>query len=254
MVRLARHRAEDSRRWWGGGDALAAITFDLTRTLMHSPRVAQIYGEVLHRHGILAKVRDLEREIPRVWREFSCLADPWQDRFTAHPRGAQGWWFRFLVRVCGRLELDKPSRFAGAELYERFAKADAWEVYPDVVPTLESLRDRGLRLGLVSNWDHRLPRVLANLGLDRFFEAVEYSSGCGIEKPHPEIFQRCLASLKVLPVNAMHVGDSALEDVEGALAVGMRAMRVDRRDSRSHLGKILAPMLDAPQEAVGDEY
>jgi len=244
MVKLARRGSEDSRRWRGGGDALTAVTFDFTHTLVHSPHLAEIYSEVLRRHGLVARVRDVEREIRTVWREFSCLADPWRDRFTAHPRGARGWWYRFLVRLCESLELDEPSRFAGAELYDRFVQAESWEVFPDVVPTLESLRGRGLRLGLVSNWDHRLPRVLANLGLDRHFEAVEYSSGCGIEKPHPGIFQRCLASLKVLPAHALHVGDSAVEDVEGALAVGMRAMRVDRLDMRSHLGEIIAPMLD----------
>ncbi len=243
MIRPAKRRTEDNRRRWDGGAPLLAVTFDLTHTLIHSPRLAQIYREVLRRHGIVVRVRDLRREIPWVWKEFSCLADPRRDRFTAHPRGARGWWYRFLVRLCRRLEVDAPSRFAAAELFDRFTRADAWEVYPDVETTLESLHSSGLRLGLVSNWDHRLPRVLANLGLERYFEAVQYSSGCGCEKPHPRIFHNCLAALEVPPARALHVGDNAIEDVEGAIAVGMRAMRIDRRESRSDLWRLIAPML-----------
>lgn len=250
MIRPAKRKPEDNRRRWDGGESLLAVTFDLTHTLIHCPRLAQIYREVLSRHGVVVKVSDLRREIPWVWKEFSCLADPRRDRFTSHPRGARGWWFRFLVRLCARLEVAEPSRFAGAELFDRFTRADAWEVYPDVEATLEALQSSGLRLGLVSNWDHRLPTVLANLGLARYFEAVEYSSGCGCEKPHPRIFHSCLASLAVSPSRALHIGDSAIEDVEGAMAVGMRALRIDRRDSRSHLLRLITPMLRPPRRHV----
>ncbi len=240
------HKRQDSRRREADGEGLLAVTFDLTHTLIHSPRLAEIYGEVLRRHGIAAKVRDLRREIPWVWQEFSCLADPRQDRFTAHPDGARGWWNRFLRRVCERLEAGKPSRFAVAELFNRFTRADAWEVYPDVVSTLARLRRSGLRLGLVSNWDHRLPQVLTNLGLARYFDAVAYSSDCGFEKPHPRIFQGCLETLAVTPERALHIGDSAIEDAEGALAIGMQAMRIDRHDSRSDLWTLIAPLLHLP--------
>jgi putative hydrolase of the HAD superfamily len=238
---------EDSRRRRSAGGATEAVTFDLTHTLIHAPRMGQIYGEVLKRHGLISRARDLRREISWVWKELSCLADPRRDRFTAHPDGARGFWYRFLARLCQRLEVGKPSRFAAAELFDRFGKAAAWELYPDVEPTLRALRAAGLRLGLVSNWDHRLPTLLADLGLDRYFEAVEYSSGCGYEKPHPRIFQRCLETLGVPPERALHVGDAAIEDVEGALAVGMRALRIERQEGHApqscHLRQLIEPML-----------
>lgn len=228
---------------------MQGVTFDLTHTLIHSPCLGEIYHQVLRRHGIAAPRRRLRSEIEWVWKEFSCLSDACHDRFIADPHGSRGWWYRFLLRLCQRLEVGTPSRFAAAELYDRFTRADAWEVYPDVEPALEKLRARGLRLGLVSNWDDRLPSLLANLRLARFFDAVEYSSGCGFEKPHPKIFQRCLAALDVLPEHALHVGDSAVEDVEGALAVGMRAIRIDRRGGmRSDLWKMIAPIV-GPERA-----
>ncbi len=219
------------------------MTFDVTHTLLHTPRMAEIYSEVLRRHGILAKVRDLRRVIPWVWKELSCLADPRRDRFATHPGGARGWWHQFLDRLCRHLEVGPPTRFASAELYERFTKADAWEMYPDVRPTLERLREQGTRLGIVSNWDERLPRLLDNLDLTHLFDAVEHSSASGVEKPHPLIFQRCLERLDVAPENALHVGDRAVEDVEGALAVGMRALRIERQDPCGDLWRLIESML-----------
>ena len=226
---------------------LLAATFDLESTLIHAPDRVEIYRQVLARHGITVAAGDLRRELGWVWKELSCLADPRRDRFRSHSGGARGWWYRFLVRVCERLEVTEPSRFAGAELFHRFTRAESWRVYPDVIPTLEALRAAGLRLGLISNWDERLPHLLEDLGLMGYFDAVEFSSGCGCEKPHPRIFERCLKRLGVPPARALHLGASALEDVEGALALGMRALHIERRaHGKPHLQALIAPFVDPP--------
>lgn len=222
---------------------VAAVTFDVTHTLIHSPRLAEIYSSALARHGIRAAPADVERALRRTWQEVSCRVDPRRDRFTHAVGGARGWWHRFLTRLCQHLEAPPPTRFATAELFDRFARADAWEVYPDVVETLSALAASGLPLGVVSNWDRRLPQLLARLGLDAFFDAVVTSSDCGVEKPHPLIFERCLRQIDVEPRHAVHVGDHALEDVEGARGVGMQAVRVDRRAPGPGLRRLLAPLL-----------
>lgn len=224
-------------------EPVAAVTFDVTHTLIYSPRMAEIYGEVLRRHGLRVSTRELSRKIPLVWKEFGCLADPRRDRFSDHARGARGWWHRFLVRLCEHLDVAPASRFAAAELFDRFARAGAWELYEDVISTLGALREAGVRLGVISNWDHRLPVLLERLGLMAYFDAVVYSSAAGLEKPHPQIFRSCLTALEVPAALAVHVGDSAIEDVEGALAAGMRAVHVDRATPRCHLLKLLTPLL-----------
>ena len=229
---------------------IAAVTFDITNTLIHCPRLAHIYSEVLKRHGVDARPSELRRVIPKVWQELSCSADPWQDRFTREPDGAHGWWHRFLLRVCQYLETRSPTRFASAELFNRFTQASSWEVYPDVIPALESLSQTGLRLGVVSNWDRRLPELLANLELAPFFDAILYSSACGVEKPHPLIFERCLRELGVSAGHAVHVGDQAVEDYEGAVAAGMQAVRIDRRGAGTDLRRLLDSLL-APPRTLG---
>lgn len=206
-----------------------AITFDVTGTLIHSPRLAEIYQEVLERHGISAPAADLARLVPLVWQEMACSAEMAADRFTAHPEGARGWWQRFVERIGEHLGGPVPSPFAAAELFARFGRAEAWEVYPEVPAVLADLHRRGFRLGVVSNWDSRLPGLLAALGLERHLDAVVYSAAVGVEKPHPRIFRAVCGELEVDPQEALHVGDRVREDVEGALAAGMEALLLVRR-------------------------
>ena len=214
---------------------LRAVTFDLTGTLIHTPRLGEIYSEVLGRHGVEVAPARAAALVGEVWRELDCLAHPARDRFIAHPEGARGWWARLLERLCERLEAGTPDRFAAAELFERFAAPDAWEVYPEVEATLDELRRMGLALALISNWDERLPRLLAALGLADRLDHVLYSQEDGAEKPHRRIFTAALDRLALPPARVLHIGDRRRQDVEGARAVGMHARLLDRRGSKGDL-------------------
>ncbi len=207
---------------------IEAVTFDVTHTLIHCPRLGDIYSEVLGRHGLEVAPAEALQLIGVVWREMACSADPSRDRFSAHSEGARGWWQRFLCRLCEHLDAPPPSRFAAAELFHTFGSAAAWEVYPEVPEVLDALRASGLRLGVISNWDTRLPELLRQLGLAGRFDALVYSSAVGVEKPDPRIYRRALRELGVEPRAALHVGDSRLEDLEGAIAAGMRALLLAR--------------------------
>lgn len=222
-------------------ERVRAVTFDATGTLMHSPRLGQIYSDVLTRHGYAVEPERARRLCLTVWQEMSLAVRRGEDRFASHPDGAAGWWRAFLERFCALLEADPPSRFAAAELYDRFGRAAAWELYDDVVPTLQGLRRRGLELAVVANWDERLPRLIAELGIGRFFETVVTSQGAGVEKPHPLIFQTALGLLDLPPEAVLHVGDRPLEDVEGAQALGMPARLIARgtEDGLDSLARLL---------------
>jgi putative hydrolase of the HAD superfamily len=205
------------------------VTFDVTHTLIHPPQAAAIYAEVLGRHGIQATEAQLRQLIPTVWQEMACRATLGHDRFASHPGGARGFWRRFLDRLTEHLGLAPPSPFVAAELWDRFLRPEAWEVYADVRPALAELRRRGVRLGVVSNWDDRLPELLARLDLRPFFETVVYSAAVGAEKPHPRIFREAVARLSVAPEATLHVGDSRRDDLEGAQGAGLRALLLGRR-------------------------
>ena len=217
---------------------LSAVTFDLTGTLIHTPRMGEIYSQVLARHGVEVAPKRAAGLVGEVWRELDCAEHPAADRFATHPEGARGWWRRLLERLCERLEAPPPTRFAAAELFERFALPEAWEIYPEVEEALAGLAGMGLSLGLISNWDDRLPRLLDGLGLSQRLEVVVYSQQIGVEKPHRRIFTAALERLDLPPAQVLHVGDRARHDVEGARAVGMHALLLDRRRTTGDLSDL----------------
>lgn len=103
-----------------------------------------------------------------------------------------------------------------------------FRAYPDARPALAALRDRGLRLVCVSNWDVSLADVLGRCGLDDLVDGVVTSAATGVRKPDPAIFAAALELADCSADEAVHVGDTVEEDVAGAGAAGIRALLLDR--------------------------
>src|SRR5204862_5610548 len=108
----------------------------------------------------------------------------------------RGWWETLVVRMLDDLgvSLDRPAYFA--ELWEEFAKPGVWELYPETHGTLVELGQK-FRLGVISNFDSRLHRILVHLGISHFFEHVIVSSEVGADKPSPRIFAEALDRLDI---------------------------------------------------------
>lgn len=114
------------------------------------------------------------------------------------------------------------------QLYDYFASADPWFVYPDVRPTLESLHSQGIPLGVLSNFDSRLYSVLEALDLAQFFDSVTISTVVGAAKPNPPIFAAGLEKYGCAASDAWHIGDSYRDDYQGAIAAGLRGIWLRR--------------------------
>ena len=100
--------------------------------------------------------------------------------------------------------------------------------FPDAVPALRELRARGLRLVVASNWDCSLPEWLVRAGLMDLLDGAASSAVAGAAKPDPAVFREALRLAGVPPGEAVHVGDSPENDVQGARAAGIRAILVAR--------------------------
>ena len=113
-------------------------------------------------------------------------------------------------------------------LSELFMVTSHWHIFPDAYPVLTALQERDLIVGAVSNWVWNLPELLHALDLVQHFDFIAASARIGFEKPHHRIFEWALEQADVPPATVLHVGDHVDADVEGARAVGIDAVLIDR--------------------------
>ena len=228
-----------------------AVLFDAMGTLFHPhPSVGAVYARVARRFGVDADPAALDHGFRAAWRELApgrFGADP--DRRTSDAL-EHDWWRGAVGRTFLHAGLEPPSRECLEAIFESFAHPDAWRVFPDVAPALAALRERGLCLGVVSNFDTRLTRICAGLGLANAFHFILPSSQAGSAKPAAAIFQRALRLAATPPHLAVMVGDSPEDDVAGAAAIGCRAILLDRQGRDQHVPAIrslaeLPSVLDA---------
>ncbi|MCW5555864.1 MAG: HAD-IA family hydrolase [Verrucomicrobiae bacterium] len=201
-----------------GTGKIQAVTFDVGGTLIEPwPSVGHVYAEVAARYGAKGLSAEmLNRRFLAAWKQHPAF-----DHTVAD-------WAAIVDESFAGLLTEKPSQTFFPELYEHFGSATAWRVYADVRPTLEALRTRSLRLGLISNWDDRLRPLLRALDLTEYFEAILISCEVGAGKPAPAIFQEAVRRMGVPAGAILHVGDSMEADVQGARAAGLSAVQIER--------------------------
>jgi putative hydrolase of the HAD superfamily len=134
----------------------------------------------------------------------------------------------------------RPALGVDADLTDVLLASLRFHPYPDVAPALEALRSRGIALVVVSNWDHSLHERLAETGLAPLVDGAVASAELGHAKPARAIFEHALELAGAGPGEALHAGDSPREDVDGALAAGLRAVLVARD---GHPSDVRAPVI-----------
>jgi HAD superfamily hydrolase (TIGR01662 family) len=117
------------------------------------------------------------------------------------------------------------------EIYTEWAANHHFELYDDVPSVLRELTEAGIRVGLISNSHRCLDSFQSHFELREFVGAAVSSADHGFMKPHPSIFQAALERLGVAPADAVMVGDSVGQDIEGALRAGMRAVLLHRGEN-----------------------
>jgi HAD superfamily hydrolase (TIGR01549 family) len=135
-------------------------------------------------------------------------------------------WVLFTQRIIEAMGGTGDTYAAAVEMEDAWSHAQHFELYDDALPVLTALHAAGLKIGLLSNTARDLDEFVAHHLLT--VDAVLTSRAHGKTKPHETIFRHMLELLGVEPEDAVMVGDTLEDDVEGALAVGMRAVLVDR--------------------------
>lgn len=228
----------------------SVVLLDAAGTLIHLKEPpGQHYATVAARHGLHVGADALQRGFLKAWKAMPDRAPEIGGRIDDD----RPWWrtvataaLREAASVPGNFPMDAWFR----DVYDRFAEPGVWAAFNDVEPFLRGV-SKTHRLGVVSNFDGRLRRILADLGLAEYFEHIVISSEAGCEKPHEGIFQRAAERFGVSPEQCLLIGDDERRDLEGATHAGMSALLVDR--PTFGLGEIYA-MLSAERKEVVEPH
>jgi putative hydrolase of the HAD superfamily len=209
--------------------AYDAVFFDVGNTLLFAyPSVGHVCAEILRASGRVHDLAEIEKFLPLVdeYYEDRYRTD---DTFWTDDERAADVWTGMYSLLCRRLGIpEEEAATLSRSVYDAFGEAARWRAYDDVAPAFERLHARGVKVGIISNWDTRLERVLEGLGLVPLIDTIVSSAVVGLHKPDPRIFELACRRLDVRPERCAHVGDHYYSDVVGARAVGIRPVLIDR--------------------------
>jgi putative hydrolase of the HAD superfamily len=215
-----------------------AVLFDVDFTLCRpGPELsAERYARIAARHGVALDAARYQEA-----REAAIL------NLKRHPEllHDETIWHRFTEEIF--IGMGGPEQIASdcaTEIEQGWAQSENFELFEDALPVLEELRVAAIKVGLVSNGIRDLRAFVVHHGLE--VDAIVDSRTHGRVKPHPTIFRAALDALEVDAGDAVMVGDSLEEDVEGARALGMHAILLDRDDRHPDVEERLTDLYGLP--------
>lgn len=210
------------------GTPLRGIFFDAGNTLLY-PRVEEL-AQQLSDEGYPATVADFHAAERIAKKKFDAWLWPRLESGGIPAAVDRLYWTDYLHTLMDRLRVPVARHGAVSEqIIERFRDIQFWSrVFPDTVPVLQSLRDAGYYLGVISNSVGTMEEQLNRVGLAPYFRTILDSAVVGVEKPHREIFQMALEQAAISSAEALFVGDTYATDVGGARRAGIQGVLIDR--------------------------
>jgi putative hydrolase of the HAD superfamily len=207
------------------------VFFDAGGTILEPyPTFAEAFARICRAHGYEvdpAKVQALfHTQGPNV---ADIARETGVNNATTSQEASQVFWRHLYTMFLKALGITDDA--LRDDLLTTFSDKASYKLFPEVLDSFEVLRGAGLRLGLISNFEGWLEEVLVAEKAGDIFDVKVISGIEGVEKPDPLIYRLALERAGVEPQECVHVGDSIANDVEPALAVGMKAVMIDRSDS-----------------------
>ncbi|MEM6611677.1 MAG: HAD-IA family hydrolase [Cyanobacteria bacterium P01_C01_bin.72] len=204
-------------------DAMGTL-FDLKSS------VGEIYQQYALKYGVAVEAAAIEQAFIKSFKSAPPLAFL-DTELAAIKQQEFNWWKQVVFATFSELAVQE--EFTDFEVFFReiyiyFATKEPWYLFPDTIPSLKQWRDRQIVLGVISNFDSRLIKVLKLLDLDPFFTSITISSLAGSAKPESRIFQIALEKHQIASDEALHIGDSLTEDYEAAKKAGLSSLWLNR--------------------------
>ena len=198
------------------------IFFDYGHTL--AADTSDRYGDI--RRYLAGKGIELEKDdFEKAWAAAEQFATEYRQQHGRRKWIRDRFWFQtcktFLNALTGEDSAALAEEMHAVQFFTN-------TLYPDTIDTLRTLRERGYRLGVISNWDApTLHSQFDRFGMTPYFDHILASWQAEADKPHPQIFATAMDALKVSPEKAIHIGDSWECDVMGAREVGITPVWVN---------------------------
>lgn len=197
------------------------VWFDLGYTLVYMKR-EELYCQVIRAFGYERSMDEIKKAYHLTDKQFmrEYPGTLGQETNTFFP------WYLGLLNHRLDVKIDIIEQIKHMQ-HVRQEVQPKWHAFDHVHAFLTELKERGLRLGIISNWDHTARDVLQQTQLSPFFEQIIISSEVGVEKPDPQIFRIALDRAGVAAHQCLYVGDNYYDDVVGCAKVGMKALLIN---------------------------
>lgn len=202
---------------------MKGILFDIT-AFVYGPEGADFLGEVLRSEGIQAEPAEVAEALNRLPAELQAMRHQLRDEEQENEYNRL-----MLPALLTALGVNNATDALLMRLVETVHQYSAWySLYPETLPVLEALKNRGCQMAVVANWAPSLARFLREFELDNYFQAAVASGEVGLSKPDPYIFHQALKKLNLTADQVLHVGPSINLDVTGALRAGLTPVWLNR--------------------------
>jgi putative hydrolase of the HAD superfamily len=211
---------------------LAAICFDATGTLIETAEsVGEVYHRVAREFGVDLPARRLEAAFRGILQQAPARGVEGAS-VEARRDGETRWWFERVRETFQATDnsarFDDFEAFADA-LFETYRAPGAWRLRPETLEMLTRLKRCALPMAVVSNFDHRLPKILEMLDISSFFEVVMIPSVAGRAKPDRAVFEAIVDRLSPAPSTLdtlLYVGDDAQETLRAIEELGLQVIDI----------------------------
>ena len=211
---------------------IKAIFFDWFNTLAHyQPPREELESQALKELGFAVSTKDLS---PGVYLGDKYLYEenariPIRQRSREEQNKLYTRFHRIILKEAGITADDDIVAKLLFRMFELNNKM-TFVLFDDVSATLKGLKEKKLKLGLLTNLQTEVDSMCRNLGIADFLDFTVTSAEVGADKPQPPIFLKALELARVQPGEAIHVGDQYQNDVLGARGVGISPILLDRAD------------------------
>lgn len=204
------------------------IFFDADDTLFSvTPSVAFHYQHILSKHGFNVCDRALAESLKQAWNDLKHFYENPAGNYRTFPARDREWWREFSRRVTDAVIGEHYHPDVLDDYYHHFAEPHTRSLSANLEHTLHNLRQRGFTLGVFTNNDSRVQRILEGHHVAHYFSHILTSECIGIKKPSPDAFHELSARVGVPASKAVYVGDSHALDYLAARAAGWHAILYD---------------------------